>query len=46
MESTLYVAFCLFVYSVYGLGRHSGYSREIRHRAWQIKTGSWFYEMH
>ena len=29
------------VYWVCGLGRHGGYSREIRHRAWQMKTGSW-----
>ena len=28
------------------VGRHGGYSREIRHHAWQIETGSWWCEMH
>ena len=28
------------------VGHHGGYCREIRHHAWQIETGSWWYEMH
>ena len=35
-----------FVYRGCGFGRHSGYTREIRHRAWQISTGSWWCKMH
>ena len=28
------------------VGSHGGYCHEIWHRAWQIETGSWWFEMH
>ena len=46
MLNTHWFALDQVLYRVCGLCYHGGYCHEIRHRAWQIKTGSWWCKMH